>query len=786
MHRALSFLLAFFAMTGTAWAGTITASGNVTPLSDINEMILIDGMAEFQEGPTTGAVPLTAYSAQGMTFDIGTLPCSVPGTGSQAQYTTTNASNFPSPLGGGWYTSPSNRYAGVATFSVPVRQVGLTASTNGTQYLTAWNTSCVMIGQVTWVPGGTSGFVGLEATEDIYMVTYGNDDMWGGAAYGISGSSIYSDSWVWGSGTCGSSTITAVGAVTALTAYGQMNVVDGIAEYDEGPTSGGVPLTQYASQGMTFHTGTLANVLSGVTTPGTASQPNYATFASFAAPICGGGWHIGQSNMYAGVATFDTFVDQVGLTASTNGSQYLTVWDQSGQMLGQVNWVPNGSSSFVGIDTGGVPIGMVAYGNDNLWTGGTYSISGDTIISDSWAWGGYCTSNAQCDDGDVCNGTESCSGGSCTATAPLSCDDNNGCTDDSCHPTNGCTYVNNTSSCDDGTVCTTSDVCSGGTCGGTAIVCNDSDVCTDDSCHPTNGCTYTNNTASCDDGTVCTSGDVCSGGTCAGTAINCNDSNVCTDDSCHVTNGCTYVNNTGSCDDNTVCTTGDVCSGGTCSGTAIVCDDSDVCTDDSCHATNGCTYTNNTASCDDSDACTENDVCATGTCSGSAVTCDDTNVCTDDTCDSVNGCTYTDNTETCNDGDLCTENDACAAGACTGTTLNCDDGDICTDDSCGSAVGCINGPIANCCDDPSDCDPGEICDMNSNQCVPEGAGGAGGSSSSGTGGAGATPSGSSSGDTEESGGCGCQTPGSSPLAPNAAWLALLGLGMLTVRRRRST
>ncbi|MBW2458338.1 MAG: hypothetical protein JRI68_27795 [Deltaproteobacteria bacterium] len=59
------------------------------------------------------------------------------------------------------------------------------------------------------------------------------------------------------------------------------------------------------------------------------------------------------------MATFSGFVDQVGLTASTNGNQYLTVWDMSCPMIGQVNWVPGGNSSFIGIDTGGVTIGML-------------------------------------------------------------------------------------------------------------------------------------------------------------------------------------------------------------------------------------------------------------------------------------------------------------------------------------------------------------------------------------------------------------------------------------------
>ena len=93
-----------------------------------------------------------------------------------------------------------------------------------------------------------------------------------------------------------------------------------------------------------------------------------------------------------------------------------------------------------------------------------------------------------------------------------------------------------------------------------AVDCNDHNPCTDDSCNPATGCEYTNNTAPCSDGLLCTTGDVCSGGSCAGTQIDCNDNNVCTDDSCNPASGlCVHGNNTNSCDDSNACTTGDVC-----------------------------------------------------------------------------------------------------------------------------------------------------------------------------------------------------------------------------------
>ncbi len=156
-----------------------------------------------------------------------------------------------------------------------------------------------------------------------------------------------------------------------------------------------------------------------------------------------------------------------------------------------------------------------------------------------------CTSDAFCDDGNACNGIETCNTttGVCVAGTPLNCNDGNVCTDDSCNPASGCVHTNNTASCDDGNACTTADTCSGGICvGGPAPNCNDGNVCTDDSCNPASGCVHTNNTASCNDGNACTTADTCSGGTCVGgPAPNCNDGNLCTTDSCDPQTGCANV-----------------------------------------------------------------------------------------------------------------------------------------------------------------------------------------------------------------------------------------------------
>jgi hypothetical protein len=127
-----------------------------------------------------------------------------------------------------------------------------------------------------------------------------------------------------------------------------------------------------------------------------------------------------------------------------------------------------------------------------------------------------CSASAQCDDGQFCNGAEQCVSGVCTAGTPIVCNDNVACTADACDETaHACVSQPNNSACDDGNVCNGSETCGAAGCvAGTPLVCNDGNACTTDSCNVTTGCQSSNNTNSCaDDGNACTS-DVCSAGQC--------------------------------------------------------------------------------------------------------------------------------------------------------------------------------------------------------------------------------------------------------------------------------
>src|SRR5206468_4079094 len=84
-----------------------------------------------------------------------------------------------------------------------------------------------------------------------------------------------------------------------------------------------------------------------------------------------------------------------------------------------------------------------------------------------------CITDADCDDGNPCNGKEFCDPMQkyCSGPGPLDCDDSNLCTDDSCDPMIGCvnTPVVKLTMCDDQDACTTSDQCMNGICAGTAL-----------------------------------------------------------------------------------------------------------------------------------------------------------------------------------------------------------------------------------------------------------------------------------------------------------------------------
>ncbi len=274
-----------------------------------------------------------------------------------------------------------------------------------------------------------------------------------------------------------------------------------------------------------------------------------------------------------------------------------------------------------------------------------------------------------CDDGEPCNGTDICQAGTCVPQPAPDCNDKNPCTADECAPGAGCQNLPDAGgSCDDGDPCNGTETCSDGLCAGTApLDCDDGNPCTDDACAPGVGCEHVPNDAnSCDDANACNGAESCQGGVCtAGKIPDCNDSNPGTEDECVQGVGCdSKADDTKSCDDADPCNGAESCQGGVCTtGKVPDCNDNNPCTDDECVQGVGCDSKSDDAnSCDDADPCNGGETCQGGTCTpGQGIDCDDSNPCTDDSCKEGVGCENTN----VQDGTPCGDpGQSCAAGQC--------------------------------------------------------------------------------------------------------------------------
>jgi hypothetical protein len=161
--------------------------------------------------------------------------------------------------------------------------------------------------------------------------------------------------------------------------------------------------------------------------------------------------------------------------------------------------------------------------------------------------------HALCQDGMACNGAESCHPTQgCVAGTPRDCDDGVACTQDACvELAGGCVNQPQDAACDDGDVCNGAETCSliQGCQAGTPLTCDDGVFCNGaESCDPTQGCLPGSppscahldgpcvlgvcdpvmdacqavpvaDELPCDDGDACMAGDACNQGVCTGTLI---------------------------------------------------------------------------------------------------------------------------------------------------------------------------------------------------------------------------------------------------------------------------
>jgi hypothetical protein len=174
----------------------------------------------------------------------------------------------------------------------------------------------------------------------------------------------------------------------------------------------------------------------------------------------------------------------------------------------------------------------------------------------------------RCTDGDPCNGTEICQAGKClNQSNPPSCQSNSPCLKARCQQGVGCVYepVDDAAVCDDGNKCNGADTCQGGQClpVGVPLDCDDHNPCTSDSCDGAFGCVHKNaaDGTACGDGDACNGEETCQAGKCQkATPLDCDDVNPCTEDSCDPAGGCRHQELA----DGSSCGSGRTCQKGLC------------------------------------------------------------------------------------------------------------------------------------------------------------------------------------------------------------------------------
>ena len=298
-----------------------------------------------------------------------------------------------------------------------------------------------------------------------------------------------------------------------------------------------------------------------------------------------------------------------------------------------------------------------------------------------------------CDDGSACTTGELCAGGACTGGLKVDCADGNPCTADGCNPALGCFHLNTQDLCDDGDPCTLGDACSDGACLPGPGKCE---------------CVFDADCVAKDDGNLCNGTFTCQAGQCEidpKTFVQCDASNntSCTVNVCEPKTGkcgMTPLDDGTQCSDDNVCTGADQCVAGQCKGTVATCDDGNPCSDDACDSAKGCQHQANTAPCDDGNPCTEGDVCGAGSCKAGADICGE--------CNSDADCAAKD------DGDLCNGVLHCVAGACqpkpNSAVVCADTGSPCTSGVCQPATGQCKNVSAG---DASPCDDKDACTATS-------------------------------------------------------------------------
>ncbi|NUN16212.1 MAG: hypothetical protein HUU55_21505 [Myxococcales bacterium] len=233
---------------------------------------------------------------------------------------------------------------------------------------------------------------------------------------------------------------------------------------------------------------------------------------------------------------------------------------------------------------------------------------------------------AVCSDGNGCTVGDLCAAGSCKSGNPMACNDGNPC--------------NGTESCIAPGVCVAANI---PTCGDGKITATCGEQCDDGNKQPGDGCSETcqvegvtpcTTNAECNDFIPCTQ-DICENELC----VNVEDDSQCETDEpcmtalCDSSQGCIVEQtpDNGPCSDDNLCTEGDYCLNQECiPGTPVVCNDFDPCTTNLCNPAIGCAFLPSSGgTCDDGNPCTLNDLCVAGSCTPGAPNFAAGSACTD-------------------------------------------------------------------------------------------------------------------------------------------------------------
>ncbi|TFH25223.1 MAG: hypothetical protein E4H03_01420 [Myxococcales bacterium] len=360
------------------------------------------------------------------------------------------------------------------------------------------------------------------------------------------------------------------------------------------------------------------------------------------------------------------------------------------------------------------------------------SARGGQVLAAPLAWSlitAPCQVDAECDDGEFCNGLERCdAGGECVAGIAVDCDDGVGCTADACNRfMEVCSHIALDQVCDDGAFCTGVETCDDqrDCLAGAAPDCEEGIACTVDLCDTaTDDCIHLPDATRCADGSFCNGAEVCDAadGCLAGSLPVCDDAINCTADACNeALGGCIHQPVDWVCDNGVFCDGAETCSAqeGCIAGPPPACNDGVSCTHDICDRTaDACASSADDALCDDGAFCNGAETCdaTTGCAAGTAPVCADTVACTADMCDeTADACVNFAVDDVCDNGQFCDGEERCDVddGCENGVPAEIDDGVDCTVDVCDEAADVVvHVPADLMCDDREFCNGVESCDID--------------------------------------------------------------------------